>query len=87
MLKGFKEPTYDQDYKKKDDDIALSLIQQGLDEIILPKILEASNAKEGWRIIETCWHGVGGKGVMQHLGCCAYSHGVVQGKDSAIGRK
>ena len=43
VSKGCVEPTYEEDEK---NNLALYLIWQGLDENILPKIEEATSAKE-----------------------------------------
>ena len=48
VSKGCVEPTYEEDEK---NGVALSLIWQGLDENILPKIEEATSAKEAWSIL------------------------------------
>ena len=53
VLKGFKEPMFQ--YHKNNDTISLSLIRQGFNERILPRIEKEKSTKEAWIIKKKVW--------------------------------
>jgi hypothetical protein len=68
LLNGFEEPSNQEVYEaliqeqkdqlianKKNDATPLFLIQQGLDESILPKVAATTRSKEAWNILEMAY--------------------------------